>query len=102
MWWWRAGALAQTTIDYYSFREKREPRARRAFRNPRDLGWVRNWQETFDERGKYWWVTWAARGNRAAERTLSRRRDETRPLHETRPASGRPASLTQRASTTRE
>ena len=35
-------------------------RARETFRNPHDLGWVRNWQETFDERGKYWWVTWAA------------------------------------------
>ena len=29
------------------------------FRNPHDAGWARNWQETFDERGKYWWVMWA-------------------------------------------
>ena len=64
MWWWHVYLVltAQTTIDYYSFREKRrEARARgETFRNPHDLGWVRNWQETFDERGKYWWVTWAA------------------------------------------
>ena len=73
------------------------------FRNPHDLGWVRNWRETFDERGKYWWVTWAGA---ARLKAAPRHRDVpiarggvTRrgPLHETRPA-----PLAQRASTTRE
>jgi hypothetical protein len=27
--------------------------------NPFDLGPMRNWQEVFDERGRFWFVTWA-------------------------------------------
>jgi hypothetical protein len=38
---------AQTTIDYYNHRERRVEAAKRGetYRNPFDLGAVRNWQE---------------------------------------------------------
>lgn len=28
------------------------------YKNPYDLGPVKNWQEVFDETGRYWWITW--------------------------------------------
>ena len=53
---------AQTTIDYYGNREAARiaRRAGRVWVNEFDLGWRRNWQETFDERGPFWWIAWAA------------------------------------------
>ena len=51
---------AQTTIDYYGNREaaRAARRAGRGWVNEFDLGPRRNWQETFDERGPFWWIAW--------------------------------------------
>ena len=53
---------AQTTIDYYGNREaaRAARRAGRVWVNDFDLGPRRNWQESFDERGPFWWIAWAA------------------------------------------
>jgi len=55
-------ATAQTTIDFYGNRlKKREAKAEgRVWVNEHDLGWRRNWQATFDERGRFWWLMWAS------------------------------------------
>ena len=53
---------AQTTIDYYEFRDLRKEAKRRGtvWRNPHDLGsWRTNWQEVVDEKGRHWWWMWA-------------------------------------------
>ena len=64
MWFWHVYLVctAQTTIDYYEFRDLRKVAKRRGtvWRNPHDLGsWRANWQEVFDERGRHWWWMWA-------------------------------------------
>lgn len=53
---------AQTTIDYYGNREaaRAARRGGRVWVNDFDLGPRRNWQESFDERGPFWWIAWAA------------------------------------------
>ena len=63
LWWWHIYLVltAQTTIDFHSFRERRLEAKNRGetYRNPYDMGPVRNWQEVFDETGRYWWIKWA-------------------------------------------
>ena len=64
MWFWHIYLVctAQTTIDYYEFRDLRKEAKRRGtvWRNPHDLGsWRANWQEVFDEKGRHWWWMWA-------------------------------------------
>lgn len=51
---------AQGTIDVHSNRSAaRAARAKgKTWRNVFDLGYKRNWQERFDSRGRWWWVTW--------------------------------------------
>ncbi len=53
-------ATAQTTIDFYGNRDAARAARKegRVWRNDFDLGVRRNWQETFDEKGPFWWVTW--------------------------------------------
>jgi hypothetical protein len=53
---------AQTTIDYYGNRDaaRAARRAGRVWVNDFDLGPRRNWQESFDERGPFWWIAWMA------------------------------------------
>jgi len=63
LWGWHVYLVltAQTTIDYYkNLREKKRAQARGdVWVNMFDLGPKLNWQETFDERGRFWWVQWA-------------------------------------------
>lgn len=51
---------AQTTIEFYN--NQRERQVQRAkgglWVNRFDRGAAQNWQEVFDERGKYWWFMW--------------------------------------------
>ena len=53
-------ATAETTIDFYSHRElaKAARKEGRVWVNDFNLGILRNWQETFDERGRWWWIMW--------------------------------------------
>mmetsp|Transcript_30520 Transcript_30520/g.78965 ORF Transcript_30520/g.78965 Transcript_30520/m.78965 type:complete len:342 (-) Transcript_30520:9-1034(-) len=50
----------QTTIDVYQNRERAAEARRRGqrFVNAFDLGPRRNWQETFDVHGRWWWLAW--------------------------------------------
>lgn len=64
MWFWHIYLVctAQTTIDYYTFKDLRREAKRRGivWRNPHHLGSVKaNWQEVFDEKGRNWWWMWA-------------------------------------------
>lgn len=54
-------ATAETTIDFYAHRElaRAARKEGRTWVNDFDMGIRRNWQETFDERGRLWWLTWA-------------------------------------------
>jgi palmitoyltransferase len=64
LWFWHVYLVltAQTSVDYHRFAENRKAFKKRGetYVNPHDQGWRRNWQEAFDERGKYWWFAWAA------------------------------------------
>jgi hypothetical protein len=63
LWFWHVYLVltAQTSIDYHYFAEKRREAKKRGetYQNPHDLGWRRNWQDVFDERGRNWWWLWA-------------------------------------------
>ncbi|OUS49223.1 DHHC-type Zn-finger protein [Ostreococcus tauri] len=52
-----------TTIDYYNWNDFKAAMKARGMqppgRHPFDQGVVKNWQETFDERGRFWYVAWA-------------------------------------------
>lgn len=51
---------AQGTIDFQQNREAAASAARcgHSWMNIHDLGMVRNWQERFDEKGRFWMLTW--------------------------------------------
>lgn len=51
----------QTTIEFYNNQRDRmaEKRKGKVWKNDYNLGWRQNWQEVFDEKGPYWWITWA-------------------------------------------
>ena len=51
---------AQTTIDFYANREAAAAARKegRVWRNEVDLGFRRNWQEVFDEKGAMWALSW--------------------------------------------
>ena len=63
LWFWHVYLVltAQTTVEYHRFREARKEAKRIGvpFVNPHDRGWRGNWQEVFDERGRYWFLAWA-------------------------------------------
>lgn len=52
-----------TTIDYYNWKDFAKALKARGMpppgKHPFDQGAVKNWQETFDERGRFWWFAWA-------------------------------------------
>lgn len=53
--------IGSTTIDYYDYKDLVNAAKARGMPAPKwafDQGWVKNWQETFDEHGKYWFATW--------------------------------------------
>ena len=52
-------SIGDTTIDFYSHKELAAAARKegKVWVNDFDLGVLRNWQETFDERGPLWWVT---------------------------------------------
>ena len=52
-------SVGDTTIDYYTHREQAAAARKegRVWVNDFNLGVLRNWQETFDERGPLWWLT---------------------------------------------
>ncbi|EFJ48556.1 hypothetical protein VOLCADRAFT_90898 [Volvox carteri f. nagariensis] len=56
----------QGTIDYLDNADRAaEARAAgRRWSNPYHLGLAANWQETFDVRGRWWWLTWMAPSRR--------------------------------------
>ena len=62
---WQAyiALTGQTTIDYYNWRDAaNELKARGATppkKTPFDRGPVKNWQDVFDERGRFWYLAWA-------------------------------------------
>ena len=62
---WQAyiALTGQTTIDYYDWRDAaNELKARGATppkKTPFDRGPVKNWQDVFDERGRFWYLAWA-------------------------------------------
>ena len=63
LWGWHVYLVltAQTSIDYHYFSEKRKEFKKRGevYVNPHDMGIKRNWQNVFDEKGRYWWILWA-------------------------------------------
>jgi palmitoyltransferase len=64
--YWQAylALTGQTTIDYYNWMDLKQAMKARGLtppmRPPFDQGAAKNWQEAFDERGKFWFLTWAA------------------------------------------
>jgi len=62
---WQAylALTGQTTIDYYDWRDAaRDVKARGGTppkKTPFDRGPVKNWQDVFDERGRFWYLAWA-------------------------------------------
>jgi hypothetical protein len=53
-------ATAQGTIDFHKNRATaaNATKAGHAWKNIHHLGWTRNWQERFDERGRLWPLLW--------------------------------------------
>lgn len=60
VWHFYLVATAQTTIEFYNNRRDKmaENKKGRVWVNKFHLGMVNNWQEVFDERGRWWWVMW--------------------------------------------
>jgi len=63
LWGWHVYLVTtgQTTIEFYNNKREKSRSKKRGEKwvNKFDLGAKYNWQEVFDERGKYWWLTWA-------------------------------------------
>ncbi|PNW85739.1 hypothetical protein CHLRE_03g207502v5 [Chlamydomonas reinhardtii] len=62
LFWWHVWLIltGQGTIDYLDNTQKvADAKAQgRQWVNPYHLGAVANWQETFDVRGRWWWLAW--------------------------------------------
>ena len=61
---------AQGTIEFYSNRLAAWEARKRGLTwvNIYDVGFVRNWQDRFDVKGRWWWLTWALPRLRAHSR----------------------------------
>jgi len=63
LWGWHVYLVVtgQTTIEFYNNKREKSKICKKGERwiNKFNLGAKYNWQEVFDERGRYWWISWA-------------------------------------------